>query len=315
MSFTDLLTIAIPCYERKDFFKESLESALNQSIKCKVIVIDNCSTHDYFEKLCKKKGATYYRNDTNIGLYPNLNRCYELAESEYVKVLDDDDVLSVHYVESFLKALSQYPEIDVYFTDYLLLTSNGEAQHKEHLPFGYIKNGKEIIEYGIKYRLAFPYMTSAIRRRKAYLDIDIEDCVGGYDYVWVYTKANHLTFYGNPEKLHFYRIHDGKASHMDKDWVANVLTSPYIYETILRLKIEDKKLKKMIDRNIFWRFILLKSFGKKTEILNLKNSKNRFGKYLNKKNRNNFFLKILLHLPQKGVRVFYKIYRKLSTTA
>lgn len=44
MNFTDLITIAIPCYERKEFFLFALESALNQTIKCKVIVVDNCSS-------------------------------------------------------------------------------------------------------------------------------------------------------------------------------------------------------------------------------------------------------------------------------
>ena len=47
--FTGLVTIAMPVYERKDFFREALDSALNQPVKCKVIVVDNCSSHDYFE--------------------------------------------------------------------------------------------------------------------------------------------------------------------------------------------------------------------------------------------------------------------------
>ena len=45
MNYTDLLTIAMPVYERKDFFVEALESAIKQTIKCKIIVIDNCSSH------------------------------------------------------------------------------------------------------------------------------------------------------------------------------------------------------------------------------------------------------------------------------
>ena len=42
MSFTNLLTIALPCYERKEFFLEALDSALNQTVKCNIIVVDNC---------------------------------------------------------------------------------------------------------------------------------------------------------------------------------------------------------------------------------------------------------------------------------
>jgi GT2 family glycosyltransferase len=136
MDFTDLLTIAMPCYERKEYFLEALESALNQTVKCKVIVIDNCSSHDFFEKVCKEKNVAYYRNNKNIGIAANFAKGFELAVTKYVMNLQDDDVLSPEYVESFLNAIHQYPDIDVFFTNFVRLTSNGELPHKHTLPFG-----------------------------------------------------------------------------------------------------------------------------------------------------------------------------------
>lgn len=314
MSSTEILTIAIPCYERKEFFLDALKSALNQTVKCKIIVVDNCSSHKFFEKECKKRGITYYRNETNIGLYPNYNKCYSLATTEYVKILDDDDILSPTYVESFLRAKELYPDVDIYYSDYVLLTTAKELPHSETLPFGYIEKGNEIIEYGINYRLAFPYMTSAIKKSKAQLDLDKNDCIGGYDYVWVYSKADQLSFFGDSEKLHRYRIHDGKASHQDKDWVANVLTAPYIYETILQPKISELKLKKKISKNIFWGLMLLKSFGNKREIQEIKSSENRFGRYLKVKLNNNILLKTVFMLPKSIVQIVFRIFRKMGLT-
>ena len=83
MRFTDLLTISMPVYERKDFFRMALESALNQTVKCKVIVVDNCSSHDYFEKVCREKNVPYYRNDYNLGMARNFARVFELADSKF----------------------------------------------------------------------------------------------------------------------------------------------------------------------------------------------------------------------------------------
>lgn len=302
-SFTNLLTIAIPVYERKEYFKEALESALNQTIKCKVIVVDNCSSHDFFEKICIEKGITYFRNESNIGLFPNQNRCYSHAQTEYVKVLDSDDLLSPKYVESFLRAKEMHSDIDVFFTDYVILTSDRESSHQDAIPFGYMENGNKIIDYGIKYRLAFPYMSSTIKKIKAELDLDINVCKGGYDWVWVYSKADHLSFYGEPGKYHKYRSHNAKDSR--KDWSANLLTVPYIYEIILSKKISDPNLLKRISKKIFWELIGLKSCSNNKELNILINSDNRFGKYLKEKLNKNILLKTIFMLPKLLIKIVF----------
>ena len=312
MSFTNLITIAIPCYERKQYFLEALDSALNQTVKCEIIVVDNCSSHDFFEKVCKDKSITYYKNERNIGLFPNYNKCYDLARTEYVKILDDDDILLPKYVESFLKAKSLYPEIDIYYSDYVFLKSGSELPHRDTLPFGYIKKGKEIIEYAIKYTLAFPYMTSAVKKTKARLDIDMEDIVGGYDFVWLYSNADQLTFYGDLAKLYQWRIHDCNTSVNGKDWVANTLTIPYIYQTVLYAKISEPELKKKISNKIFWRLMWLKSYGDIGEMIKIMNSGNRFGAYLKQKMDDNFLLKVIFKTPQRLVRIVYRVLGKLG---
>ena len=114
MGFTDLLTISMPVYERRDFFEQALNSALNQTVKCRVIVVDNCSSHDFFKTVCKEKGVEYFRNSENIGMARNFARGFELSESKFVMNLQDDDQLAPDYVESFLKAYEEHPDIDVF---------------------------------------------------------------------------------------------------------------------------------------------------------------------------------------------------------
>ncbi len=309
-SFTDLLTIAIPVFERKNYFAETLESALNQTIKCEIIVVDNCSSHDFFEKICKEKAVTYYRNETNIGLFPNQNRCYELAKTEYVKILDDDDILSPNYVEAFVKARELHPDIDVFFSNYVLLTSKGEFPHPYILPFGYMERGDKIIEYGIKMRLGFPYMTSIIRKSKSKLELDPNISTGGYDWLWVYSNAYKLSFYGEIEKNHKYRIHDCKAS--DKYKIFNLLTVPFIYDKIFPKIISDQKMLKTISKKSFWELIRIKSHANNGEIKKIINTDNRFGKYLKEKLDHNITIKTIFFLPRIFSQVAILLLRILN---
>jgi len=302
MSFTNLLTIAIPCYERKEYFLFALESALNQTVHCKIIVVDNNSSHNYFEMVCKDKEITYYRNEMNIGLYPNYNKCYFLAGTEYVKILDDDDILLPTYVESFINALRQHPEIDVFYTDYLVMSGKGTSNHNCKIPFGYMVNSNKIIDYGAKYNLGFPYLTATIRKSIAHLDLDKSVCIGGYDWVWVYSNADKLTFFGEPEKLYHYRMHGNKCSR-GKAWIANLLTHSYVFETIIINRISDTRLKKKVSGNIFWNLICVKTEGTKKEIFELMDSDNRFGNYLKVKLDEEKKFKIIFSLPKSVVNL------------
>lgn len=304
MNFTNLLTIAIPCYERKEYFLFALESALNQTMQCKIIVVDNHSSHDYFEKACKEKKVTYYRNEKNLGLFPNYNMCYYLADTEYVKILDDDDLLLPTYVESFLNAVRQHPDIDVFYTDYSIISSKGLSNHGYTIPYGYMDKGNKILENGAKYNLGFPYLTATIRKSIAHLDLDKNECLGGYDWIWIYSNADKLTFFGESEKLHHYRMHDNKASR-GKAWIVNLLTHSYIFETIILNKISDTRLKRKISRNIFWNLINMKTQGNKKELINLMNSDNRFGNYLKVKLNDEKKIKLIFSLPKNVVTLAY----------
>lgn len=310
-AFTNLLTIAIPVFERKDYFIEALGSALNQTVKCEVIVVDNCSSHDFFEKVCKEKGVTYFRNDTNIGMYPNFNKCFNLSKTEYVKLLDDDDILSPIYVESFLRAKELHPDIDIFFSDYVMLTKNGELSHSFILPFGYIENGKIIIEYGVKYNLGFPYMSSTIKKAKAKSDFYLYGWKGGYDWEWIYSNADQFTFYGDPAVLYQFRIHKKQTSR-NIDLCAHTLTVPYIYDKILPEKLSDPKLIKKASKKASLKLIYLKSYGNKNELTEIIQADNRYGKYLKWKLNENFLLKIIFILPRGLVRIIYMILRIIN---
>ncbi len=310
MSFTNLLTIAMPCYERKEYFIAALESALNQTVKCSVIVVDNCSSHDFFEQVCIEKGVTYYRNDSNIGIAANFARGFELSDTEYVLNLQDDDLLSLDYVESFVNAVNSFPDIDIFFSNFSVITSKGEKSHFHTLPFGYIPDGNKILEYGIKYKLGFPYMSSAIRKTKAYSVIDTIGWIGSYDWEWIYSVADKLKFYGDKRKLYHYRIHDNQITN--KNHSSFILTLPYIYDIILKEKVVDPNLKKRASKNAFCELIQLKSEINNAVLMAIKRGENKYDRFLISKLKENFFLNVIFALPRRIVSFCFKVYKRLD---
>ena len=310
MEFTDVLTIAMPCYERKDFFREALDSALNQTVKCKVIVIDNCSSHNYFELVCKEKGVKYYRNETNIGMSANFARGFELSETKYTMNLQDDDQLSPIYVESFLKALKEHPDLDVFFSDFIRDTSMGEKAHKHILPFGYMENGEKLIEYAIKYKFGFHYMASVFKKSIAHSYEDVKGCMGSYDWEWIYAKANNFSFYGDSRVLYQFRDHDQQDTKLQA--IIYRLTLPFIYDTILKENVTNPKLKRKASKNAFWELVKLKSLASKSELKDFLSGDSRYNKYLITKLNENWLIRILFKMPTKLMNFVFKVSKRLG---
>jgi len=104
-----LVTIAIPTFRRPRLLMEALTSAAMQKnfADYEILVVDNDPTEDidkevyHFLERLPSKNVRYYRNESNIGMYGNWNRCIELARGEWITLLHDDDMLSEDIVHEF----------------------------------------------------------------------------------------------------------------------------------------------------------------------------------------------------------------------
>jgi glycosyltransferase involved in cell wall biosynthesis len=105
------VTIAIPTFKRHDLLKIALESALNQTgvDNFEVIVVDNdptrgCETELLMMDYIGNK-VSYFKNEENIGMVGNWNRCISLARSKYITILNDDDWLEHEYLQFSLSSI------------------------------------------------------------------------------------------------------------------------------------------------------------------------------------------------------------------
>ena len=112
-NFTDLITICIPVWERYEYFVTAINSAINQTVRCPIIVTDNASSHDKFKKFVLDKGdptISYNRNPANIGVN-NWNKCFELCKTSWCSILHDDDYLDPRFIEFSLNKIALNPGI------------------------------------------------------------------------------------------------------------------------------------------------------------------------------------------------------------
>ncbi len=112
------ISIMIPTYLRNKYLKETLISALNQNtnIPYEIVVVDNNDNFDDNETLEMIKNfnsdnIAYYKNEKNLGMFGNWNRCIELANGEWILILHDDDTIEKNYIQEMVKYINATPNV------------------------------------------------------------------------------------------------------------------------------------------------------------------------------------------------------------
>lgn len=102
------LVVAIPTYNKPLQLERAIASVIQQDRfnECQLLVVDNDSrkgetpTTQLMRKYESNSDILYYRNDINLGMYGNWNRCFELSDCKYLLLLHTDDFLlpgCLHY--------------------------------------------------------------------------------------------------------------------------------------------------------------------------------------------------------------------------
>lgn len=189
------LVVAIPTYNKPLQLERAIESVIQQDMfnECQLLVVDNDSregetpTTQLMRKYASNSDILYYRNDINLGMYGNWNRCFELSDCKYLLLLHTDDFLlpgSLHYCLQTLRkknypvmylskwnviTLPTYPASTYWNKKRKLLNALFRKEIIEHkaklkdtlfglcltAPTGYVMN-KELFIRGYVFRLASP---------------------------------------------------------------------------------------------------------------------------------------------------------------
>jgi glycosyltransferase involved in cell wall biosynthesis len=114
MSDSCLVSVLITAYNREKFIAESITSVLNQTYQnFELIIVDDCSSDNTFEIIKSftkiDSRIRYYRNDKNIGQFPNRNLTFSYAVGDYIVFLDSDDTFNSDALEYIVNSFNANP--------------------------------------------------------------------------------------------------------------------------------------------------------------------------------------------------------------
>lgn len=100
-----MISIIIPSYNQKEYIADAIDSALSQTVKTEIIVIDDGSTDGSLE-IARGFGVKVI-NQINKGLASARNTGIMNATGDYILPLDADDMLKENCVETILKVIEK----------------------------------------------------------------------------------------------------------------------------------------------------------------------------------------------------------------
>ena len=114
-----LVSICIPTYDRADMVGDAIRSALAQTYPAiEVIVVDNASADNTATVVASfhDPRLRFERNEKNLGLFGNFNRCITLARGSLVHILHSDDTIPPGFTQACVNVFLAHPEVGMTFT-------------------------------------------------------------------------------------------------------------------------------------------------------------------------------------------------------
>lgn len=108
------VSVLITCYNREALVGATIESVLASTFQdFEIVVVDDGSRDrscEVVEGYARRDGRIrLYRNERNLGDYPNRNRAAALAAGRYLKYVDSDDLLYPHCLQVMVDCMEQFP--------------------------------------------------------------------------------------------------------------------------------------------------------------------------------------------------------------
>ncbi len=180
----NFISVIITIYKRKEFYKEAIESAINQTLDKKyyeIIVV-------HFIDIDKEYSNVKYIKCDDVNVGKQLSLGINNAKGNIISFLEDDD--------KFLSDKLQF-----------IYDTFNENNNIVYLHNNYISNNKEFKNRGMDFNM------SCISIKKGIINKNIEKVITSSDTFMYYSALESKnTIVRSNKKLTFYRIHDNNIS-------------------------------------------------------------------------------------------------------
>ena len=112
---------AICAYGESPFLEDAIKSLLAQTKKSDII-LSTATPNRFISSICEKYSIPVFVTNSRPGIGPDWNFAMKSAESDFVTLCHQDDIVNEKYVESVLSAINS--DTIIAFTDYCELRNN-----------------------------------------------------------------------------------------------------------------------------------------------------------------------------------------------
>ena len=125
-----LVSVIMPAYNAEKYIAEAIQSVISQTYtNWELFVLDDCSTDstaEIAESFANADSRIHLiRNPQNMGVARTRNRGFDLANGEWVALLDSDDVWHSDKLEKQL-AIAKETGAEIIYCSYSLMNENGK---------------------------------------------------------------------------------------------------------------------------------------------------------------------------------------------
>lgn len=149
------LSIVIPYFETFELTGKLMSELIRQSTdEVEIILIDDGCNATGFDLLKELNDNVRIIHQENQGVAKTRNKGIELAKGKYVALIDCDDMITMDYVETLLKAIDEYDTDVINFNWYDMTTHREYRKPHNYAPWKAIYKKEtmprfiETMEYG-----------------------------------------------------------------------------------------------------------------------------------------------------------------------
>ena len=129
------ISICIPTYNRSNYLKDSIKSALNQKYdNYEIIIVDDGST-DKTKEVVQSFGneKICYIQTEHAGGPAARNRIIEEVKGEFILWLGDDDLLDKNILKKYADYINAYPDVELFYSYYKMHSvSNNQTEIRKY---------------------------------------------------------------------------------------------------------------------------------------------------------------------------------------